>query len=1036
MAEGNVADPHSKTFQEVLDFYGVKMDKGLSASQVQAQRSKFGSNELDEQEQKSLWELIVAQFEDLLVRILLLSAFVSFLLAYFDSENHEEGWTAYVEPLVILLILIANAFVGVWQESNAEKALDALKKLQPDHAQVRRDGAWTSVDAVDVVPGDIIEVKVGDKVPADVRMCKLNTTTIRIEQSQLTGESQSVSKELESVQALDIQGKTNMLFSSTAVSNGGCVGVVVRTGMSTEIGVIQAAVTDAAKEEERTPLQQKLDDFGELLAKVIAVICALVWIINYKHFFDPVHGSVLRGCIYYFKIAVALAVAAIPEGLPAVITTCLALGTRKMAQRNAIVRKLPSVETLGCTTVVCSDKTGTLTTNEMCCTRLVVATSGKTMKKHVVEGHTYAPVGDMKDLNLDWSKDKGLATFAKVGAVCNQARLSTDGNGSYTRTGEPTEAAIMVLVEKLGCPDKGLQSKCLQSQKRATGDAMAFSDYWTKDVDKKATLEFTRDRKSMSVLCADKSQSGGNVLYVKGAPESILERCTKIMLRDGSVQDLTAEGKKAIQDEMVGMATDALRTLALAARFDLKDLGLHDYDGPSHKGHAQLADPANFVKVEVGLTFVGMVGLIDPPRPECKQAIEDCRVAGISVIMITGDNKITAEAIAQNLGILTSSDRSRKSFTGHEFDQKSEAEKVKILQHIMDERNVEGAVFSRTEPKHKQVVIKILKQLGEITAMTGDGVNDAPALKQADIGIAMGITGTEVAKEASDMVLADDNFSTIVSAVEEGRSIYNNMKAFIRYLISSNIGEVASIFFTAALGIPEGLAPVQLLWVNLVTDGLPATALGFNPPDLNVMSKPPRRKDDNLISGWVFFRYMVIGMYVGFATVGIFVYWYIFDQNVDGHTLVSIPELMSWGKCSTWSGFKANPFLDLNFEKDACLYFTAGKVKASTLSLTVLVVIEMLNAFNALSEDGSLIQMPPWTNPWLILACMGSVLTHFVILYVPFLAKIFAVCPLDWHDWTLVMYFSFPVIIIDEVLKFFGRQQQKKQRMKVNPKHE
>eukprot|EP00421_Protoceratium_reticulatum_P040155 CAMPEP_0168444316 /NCGR_PEP_ID=MMETSP0228-20121227/44982_1 /TAXON_ID=133427 /ORGANISM="Protoceratium reticulatum, Strain CCCM 535 (=CCMP 1889)" /LENGTH=466 /DNA_ID=CAMNT_0008458747 /DNA_START=11 /DNA_END=1408 /DNA_ORIENTATION=- len=400
--------------------------------------------------------------------------------------------------------------------------------------------------------------------------------------------------------------------------------------------------------------------------------------------------------------------------------------------------------------------------------------------------------------------------------------------------------------------------------------------------------------------------------------------------------------------------------------------------------------------------------------------------------MITGDNKVTAEAIALNLGILSSTENlARKSFTGKEFDDLPDTEKTKVLERIMAERDIEGAVFSRTEPKHKQIIVKILKSFGEIAAMTGDGVNDAPALKQADIGIAMGITGTEVAKEASDMVLADDNFSTIVSAVEEGRSIYNNMKAFIRYLISSNIGEVASIFFTAALGIPEGLAPVQLLWVNLVTDGLPATALGFNPPDLNVMSKPPRRKDDNLISGWVFFRYMVIGLYVGFATVGIFIYWYAFDEAADQHTLVPLGQLMTWGKCSTWDGFKPQSFLDLSFEKDACSYFTAGKVKASTLSLTVLVIIEMLNAFNALSEDGSLIQMPPWTNPWLILACMGSVLVHFTILYIPFLARIFAVCPLDWHDWMLVMAFSFPVIIIDEVLKFFGRQNQ--QRVKVSP---
>eukprot|EP00933_Yihiella_yeosuensis_P038034 TRINITY_DN32008_c0_g1_i1.p1 TRINITY_DN32008_c0_g1~~TRINITY_DN32008_c0_g1_i1.p1 ORF type:complete len:1037 (-),score=234.98 TRINITY_DN32008_c0_g1_i1:88-3198(-) len=1030
-----VQAPHAKSGDEVLGFFSVTLDKGLTSSQVVEQRKKFGANELDEQEKKSLWQLIVAQFEDLLVRILLLSAVVSFFLAYFDDQSAHEGITAYVEPLVILLILIANAFVGVWQESNAEKALDALKKLQPDAAMVLRDGSWDHIDAVDVVPGDIVEVKVGDKVPADMRVLKLKTTTIRIEQSQLTGESQSVSKEVEPVNDKDcvIQSKINMLFASTTVSNGAAIGVVTGTGMSTEIGVIQAAVTEAAGEEEQTPLQQKLDDFGETLAKVIFIICALVWLINYKHFFDPVHGSVLRGCIYYFKIAVALAVAAIPEGLPAVITTCLALGTRKMAQKNAIVRQLPSVETLGCTTVICSDKTGTLTTNEMCCTRVMLPQTGSKMTSYQVEGHTYAPIGAVKGLTIDWLQNKALQVFCRVGAICNESRLSVDADGRFIRAGEPTEAAIRVVVEKLGCPDGALNSRCHQAQKRTKADAMAFSDYWMKGVEKRAVLEFTRDRKSMSVLCSDPSQPDGNVLYVKGAPEGILERCTHIMLPDGSQEALTDAGRKAIQEKMLDMASDALRTLAVAAKFDLKAQNLSDYNGQSHSGHAQLSDPANFIKVEQGLTFVGMVGIIDPPRPECKQAIEECRIAGISVIMITGDNKVTAESIALKLGILNSSQNlARKSFTGKEFDDLSEEDKVKVLQHIMAERETEGAVFSRTEPKHKQVIVKILKSLGEIAAMTGDGVNDAPALKQADIGIAMGITGTEVAKEASDMVLADDNFSTIVSAVEEGRSIYNNMKAFIRYLISSNIGEVASIFFTAALGTPEGLAPVQLLWVNLVTDGLPATALGFNPPDLNVMQKAPRRKDDNLISGWVFFRYMVIGLYVGFATVGVFVYWYSFDEALDGHTLVPMTDLMRWGKCSTWENFTPKPYGGMNFDKDPCSYFTAGKVKASTLSLTVLVVIEMLNAFNALSEDGSLIQMPPWTNPWLILACMGSVSVHFVILYTPFLAKIFAVCPLDWHDWQLVMLFSIPVVIIDEVLKFFGRSSQK--RKAVSPK--
>lgn len=561
---------------------------------------------------------------------------------------------------------------------------------------------------------------------------------------------------------------------------------------------------------------------------------------------------------------------------------------------------------------------------------------------------------------------------------------------------------------------------------------MAFSNYWMAGTPRRAVLEFTRDRKSMSVLCSDPMQQGCNVLYCKGAPESILERCTTILLPEGKTEPLTDAGRKAIQERVLELAREALRTMALAVRSDLKELNLHDYTGASHKGHSQLVDPMNFARVETNMTFVGLVGLIDPPRPECRKAIEECRIAGISVIMITGDNKVTAEAIAQKLGILTSGENlNRKSFTGKEFDDLSDGDKTEVLERIMLERDVEGAVFSRTEPKHKQIIIKILKSLGEIVAMTGDGVNDAPALKQADIGIAMGITGTEVAKGASDMVLGDDNFSTIVSAVEEGRSIYNNMKAFIRYLISSNIGEVASIFLTAALGIPEGLAPVQLLWVNLVTDGLPATALGFNPPDLNVMFKPPRRKDDNLISGWVFFRYMVIGMYVGFATVGIFIYWYSYDISVDGHTLVQLDDLMQWGKCKDWTDFKPRDFSEMKFSKAPCSYFTAGKVKASTLSLTVLVVIEMLNAFNALSEDGSLLQMSPWTNPWLILACMLSVLLHFVILYVPFLAKIFAVCALDWHDWTLVMAFSFPVILLDEILKFIGRHTQK--RVKASP---
>jgi len=1021
----NITAPHCQPVEDVLKFYDVKADHGLTSAQVEENRKKYGPNALEEQEKKSLLELIIEQFEDTLVRILLASAMVSFLLAFFDEKSKEEGLKAYVEPFVILTILILNAIIAIWQDSKAEKALDALKKLAPECAFVLRDGNWTSVDAEDVVPGDILEVKVGDKVPADCRVMRLKTTTIKIEQSQLTGESQSVSKEpdpLPKSKEKDcvIQEKSNLLFSSTTISNGACVAVVVATGMSTEIGIIQAAVTKAGEEEEQTPLQEKLDEFGNLLAKMIGIICLLVWVINYKHFFDPVHGSVIKGCIYYFKIAVALAVAAIPEGLPAVITTCLALGTRQMAKRNAIVRKLPSVETLGCTTVICSDKTGTLTTNEMCVVKLALP-SGDGLKDYDVEGHNYMPVGRVAKLDIDWGKNDAIKTLAKIGCMCNESRLLVDDEEKFIRNGEPTEAAIRVLVEKLGCPDQALNQRCYQKDKRSKEDAMAFSQYWEKGMEKKAVLEFSRDRKSMSVLWND-SSAGSNVLFAKGAPEMLVKRCSKIMLPDGKVEPLTDKWRNAIEGELQSMARSALRTMGLAVKS--QDLGeLQTYDGSqSHPGHALLAEPAKFAEIESEMTFVGMVGILDPPRPECSPAIEACRVAGISVIMITGDNKTTAEAISQKLGILApSGGHKENSFTGQEFEALSEDRKVEVLQKIMERRDIEGAVFSRTEPKHKQLIVKILKSLDEIAAMTGDGVNDAPALKQADIGIAMGIAGTEVAKEASDMVLADDNFTSIVAAVEEGRSIYNNMKAFIRYMISSNVGEVAAIFITAALGVPEGLTPVQLLWVNLVTDGPPATALGFNPPDLDVMKKAPRRKDDALISVWSYVRYFVVGAYVGCAVVGIFMYWYILDVNPDGHSLVTLEQLLTWGNCQQWKDFRVNSYEGMSFSSDPCSYFTEGKIKASTLSLTVLVVIEMLNAFNALSEDGSLVQMPPWANPYLIVAASISIGCHFVILYIPGLATIFGVVPLTLHDWLLVLAFSFPVILIDEILKFIGR---------------
>ncbi|KAF0698021.1 Aste57867_11352 [Aphanomyces stellatus] len=1018
-----------KSTTEVLKHFDVTEKDGLSDSQVEKAREEHGWNELDKEEATPLWKLVLEQFEDALVRILLGAATVSFLLAWFDEDNHGEGIGAYVEPLVILVILILNAIVGVWQESNAESALEALKNLQPENARVLRNGVMQTLPARDLVPGDIVEIRVGDKVPADLRLISLKTTAMRAEQSQMTGESVSVNKEIDELPATTediIQAKKNMLFAATVIVNGMGRGVVVKTGMETEIGQIQQSVQDAAEEEESTPLKKKLDEFGDLLAKVIGIICIVVWLINYKNFFDPIHGSVFKGCIYYFKIAVALAVAAIPEGLPAVITTCLALGTKKMAAKNAIVRKLPSVETLGCTTVICSDKTGTLTTNEMSCVTFSHPGSSESdLVSYDVEGHTYAPIGAISTLFA--ANEKAVNSVAAICALCNESTIEYV-NGKYVRVGEPTEAALRVLTEKIGTPDKTQQATVAAQRKSDPAKVVQHANnYWMGLYKKLATLEFSRDRKSMSVLCAQESDSKRatrstpatqNILFVKGAPEGLLTRCSTIQLHDGRIVPFTEKGKQAVLAKVTSMAQKSLRCLALAKKEDLGELNSYDGDR-HHPAHKKLESTDSFATIESNLTFVGLAGMEDPPRPEVRPMIEVCASAGIRVIMITGDNKLTAESVCRKIGIFNETeDVSDKSFTGAEFFALPVARQVELL----SDKDGNGMAFSRTEPKHKQMLVKMLKQGGDVVAMTGDGVNDAPALKQADIGIAMGISGTEVAKEAADMVLADDNFATIVSAVEEGRSIYNNMQAFIRYLISSNIGEVAAIFFTAALGFPEGLIPVQLLWVNLVTDGPPATALGFNPADKDIMTKPPRRANDVLINRWVFFRYMVVGIYVGFACVGVFGYWYMFyDGSNDGHTLITFDQLTHFGQCATWTDFKVANFGGMDFSQDPCSYFTVGKVKASTLSLSVLVAIEMFNALNALSEDGSLVTMPPWSNPYLIIAMFVSFGMHFLILYIDWLAEIFSVCPLDFNEWLVVMAFSLPVILMDEILKVFGR---------------
>uniref|UniRef100_A0A8C6YIB7 Calcium-transporting ATPase n=1 Tax=Naja naja TaxID=35670 RepID=A0A8C6YIB7_NAJNA len=914
--------------------------------------------ELPAEEGKTLLELVIEQFEDLLVRILLLAACISFVLAWF--EEGEETITAFVEPFVILLILVANAIVGVWQERNAENAIEALKEYEPEMGKVYRQDRKTvqRIKARDIVPGDIVEVAVGDKVPADIRITSIKSTTLRVDQSILTGESVSVIKHTDPVpdpRAVN-QDKKNMLFSGTNIAAGKAMGVVVATGVNTEIGKIRDEMV--ATEQDRTPLQQKLDEFGEQLSKVISLICIAVWIINIGHFNDPVHGgSWIRGAIYYFKIAVALAVAAIPEGLPAVITTCLALGTRRMAKKNAIVRSLPSVETLGCTSVICSDKTGTLTTNQMSVCRMFIVdrVEGDSccLNEFTVSGSTYAPVGDIyrDDKPVKCCMYDGLIELATICALCNDSSLDfNETKGVYEKVGEATETALTCLVEKMNVFDTDLKS--LSKIERANACNSVIKQLMRKEF----TLEFSRDRKSMSVYCTPNkpSRTAMTKMFVKGAPEGVIDRCTHF--RAGNMKiPLTAGIKQKIMTVIRewGTGKDTLRCLALAT-----------HDNPPRKEEMNLEDSASFITYETNLTFVGCVGMLDPPRIEVASSIKLCRQAGIRVIMITGDNKGTAVAICRRIGIFgEEEDVTSKAFTGREFDELSPA--------AQRDACMNARCFARVEPSHKSKIVEFLQSFDDITAM----------VSKAEIGNG--------------------------SAVEEGRAIYNNMKQFIRYLISSNVGEVVCIFLTAALGFPEALIPVQLLWVNLVTDGLPATALGFNPPDLDIMSKPPRNPKEPLISGWLFFRYLAIGCYVGAATVGAAAWWFI---AADGGPRVTYYQLSHFLQCK-----EDNP----EFEGVDCVVFESPY--PMTMALSVLVTIEMCNALNSLSENQSLLRMPPWENVWLLGSICLSMSLHFLILYVEPLPLIFQITPLNVTQWLMVLKISLPVILMDETLKFVAR---------------
>lgn len=1013
-------DIHESTASNSLDEFissELQIDRtkhwkiGLSDNQVKERIQRFGRNELPEPKQTTIFELFQQQFEDRLVQILLVVATISAISSFAEARDivGEDGFQFkyFIEPIIIMLILIINATVGVWQQLSAISSIDALKKMQPRLATVLRineqtgESQWIAdFEASQLVPGDVVQMNVGEFVPADVCVAKLESSIFTTDESALTGETYSVSKiPFEQSELVEVNSKptiseqTSMAFSGTIITAGRAVGIVLRTASATEMGKIQSSMN--AVEDQKTPLTQKLDKFGDDLAKLIAMICVAVFFVSIPRFDDPSFPSVFDGAFYYAKVGVALGVAAIPEGLPAVITLVLALGTRRLAEKNVIVRNLPSVETLGSVSVICTDKTGTLTTNQMTAVSMVIAESESRstidLTEHIVEGSTYEPVGLVHGIDteeIDMYPFGAVADVVSVSIGCNNARLIQEDK-TYTMVGEPTEGALLTLAEKIG-----------NIGKNHTGiDSEQFS--WWQNYERYATLDFDRTRKSMSVLIRpfDFKQKSKHRLLVKGAPNLLLDRCTKVKLRNGDIVPLDDELRKEFEREIHQLSSRPLRCLLLA----IKEVECLDESRVAYEDI--LGDPKSFVEIEDNLTVVGLIGIKDPARLDARDSIELCKHAGIRVIMMTGDSRDTAVAIAKELQILSNetNDENVKAFEGKYFFSRSETEQLDLLK----EGNL---VFCRVEPADKQAIVKLLQRLNEVPAMTGDGVNDAPALRQASIGIAMG-SGTSVAKEAADMILVDDSFATIVVGVQEGRGIYMNMLSFIDFLISCNVGEVIAVFFATLLGYPSILSAMQLLWVNLITDGPPATALGFNPTE-NVMDKSPRSRDEDIITPWLLLRYTVIGTYIAFATVGIFTSHFL-------EMGVSFSEIKNWSQCSAES---VDSFCDA---------FQTGKTLAmpQTLALTTLITSELLKALSSVSLETSITVIGPQRNPYLIIGVCAPMMIHLAILYsssfgMPSLCDSFGLVPLSLENWITVIGWSFPTLLLDEMMKSISRNKE------------
>ncbi len=887
---------HSMEIKEVMRALNVTMN-GLSSEEVQRRLQEFGPNELKKEKRKSPFKLFLEQFTDILIIILLIATALSFAVG-----------EAY-DGIVIIAIVMACAVLGFTQEYKAEKALEALKKMTAPTATVLRDGKELELQTRDVVPGDVILLYTGDKVPADARL--IEAINMKTDEAPLTGESTPVNKNVKPLpEETIVSDRRNVVFTGTVVVYGRGKAVVTSTSMDTEFGKIARMVQ--VTEEEETPLEKRMGHVGKWIGFLSIAVCAVVAIFGiYKG----------RGILDMVLWAISLAVAAVPEALPAVVTGALAVGMYRMARENCIVRRLPAVETLGCTSVVCSDKTGTMTKGEMTVQRIYV--NDKALK---VTGVGYEPQGEFlfEDEKLDPTKEKELYTLLKAATLCNDAKLEKE-EGKWIVKGDPTEGALVVAAAKAGL--------------------------WKEEIEKEEPrineIPFSSERKRMSTI-HDLSR-GDKIVYMKGAPEIVLERCTKIYT-NGKTHKLTDEKRKQLLSVNEAMAIQALRNLGFAYK-DLPD-------------SASSFDEEN----EKGFVFLGVMGMIDPPREEVKDAIYMCNKAGIKVVMVTGDHRLTAVAVAKALNLVgENKEEEGRVLTGAELDRLSDEEFEKVVGELV--------IYARVSPEHKVRIVKALRRKGYICAMTGDGVNDAPALKMADIGVAMGITGTEVTKEASDMVLADDNFATIIKAVKEGREIYDNIKKYLTYLLRCNIMEILVLFFAMMLsGESESaiaLTTIQLLWVNLTTDGLPAIALGVDPGDPDLMERKPRDPSES-----------------------------IFTRDVKAY-LFAVPVLMT---VLLLGGY----FYTLE---------TYGLLEARTQLFTALVLMELANAVNARSLKYTVFKVGVFKNKFLWYAILSSFGLQLMVLYIPVFHGIFDVTYPTVFDWTIAIVFTLIVFFSIEIVK-------------------